>query len=334
MPRNNNRLSPQDTTFLYVEREATQMNIGLTMVFEGLPPSYGELRDHVGAHLSLIPRFRQKLAHVPFGLGLPAWVDDLCLNLDHHVRHIALPPPGSETELRRIAAQVLSQRLDRSKPLWEIWLVQGFEEDSRFALICKMHHCLADGISLMDITTSLLDRSRRPKTPPATSAPWQPEPEPSSARLLADALKEKATKFLGAVKTILSALRTPKRAASSLFENLLGIGAVARAGRNPPPKSPLDIEAGSHQRLASVRAELDEFREIQNSLGGTVNDIVLAVVTGALRRFLRTRDIATEGLELKALVPVSTRSDLERGTLGNMVCGVIVPLPIYSDDPI
>ncbi len=334
MARNSNRLSPQDTTFLYVEREATQMNIGLTMVFEGPPPSYEELRDHVGTRLSLIPRFRQKLAHIPFGQGLPVWVDDPQFSLDYHVRHIALPPSGSETELRRIAVQILPQRLDRSKPLWEIWLVQGFDEDNRFAIVCKMHHCLADGVSLMDITTSLLDRSRRPKTPPITSTPWQQELESSSTRLLGDALKEKANKLVRTVKAILLALRTPKRAASSLFENLLGIGAVLWAGRNPDPKSPLNTKAGPHQRLASVRADLDEFREIKNSLGGTVNDIVLAVVTGALRRFLQIREIATEGLELKVLVPVSTRSDLERGTLGNMVCGMVVPLPIYSDDPI
>ncbi len=327
------RLNPQDTSFLYLEKGPVHMHVGSTLIFEGPPPSYEELLNHVDTRLDLVPRFRQKLVNVPFGQGRPVWVDDPHLNIGYHVRASALPPPGSEMELKRLAGRIMSQRLDRSKPLWEILLVQGLEDD-RFALVCKTHHCLVDGVSGMDITTVLFDTAREPATPPALGTTWQPRPEPSRAQLLADAMLEKATKPTEALRSIKAVIRTPSRIARSLLEDVSGIGALAWAGLNPAPKSPLNEEIGHHRRLAWVRADLDEFKEIKNSLGGTVNDVVLSVVTGALRKFLPTRGVLTEGLELKAMVPVSVRTDIDEGSLGNKVSAVLAPLPVYAEDPI
>ncbi len=309
------------------------MHVGSTLIFEGPAPSYEELLNHVEQRLDLVPRFRQKLAPIPFGQGRPVWVDDPHLNIGYHVRDSALPPPGSEQDLMQLAGRIMSQRLDRSKPLWEINLVQGVEGD-RFALICKTHHCLVDGVSGMDITTVLFDTAREPKTPTATGPSWQPHPEPSSAELLAEALLEKATKPVEAFRSIEAALRAPRRIASSLFQDIAGIGALAWAGLNPAPKSPLNEKVGQHRRLAWIRADLGEFKDIKNTLGGTVNDVVLSVVTGALRKFLPTRGVITDGLELKAMVPVSVRTDLDEGSLGNKISAVVCPLPVYEAEPI
>lgn len=309
------------------------MHVGSTLIFEGPSPDYEDMLNHVEARLNLVPRFRQKLATVPFGQGRPVWVDDPHLNIGYHVRALALPPPGSEDQLKQLAGRIMSQRLDRNKPLWEIVLVHGLDGE-RFALICKTHHCLVDGVSGMDITTVLFDTSREPMTPPATAGSWQPRPEPSRAQLLADATLEKAIKPAETFRAFRAAARAPGRIAKSFLGNAAGIGALAWAGLNPAPKSPLNDEIGHHRRLAWVRADLGEFKEIKNSLGGTVNDVVLAVVAGALRKFLPRRGVITDGLELKAMVPVSVRTETDKGSLGNKVSAVLAPLPVYIEDPI
>ncbi len=183
------RLTGLDASFLHLERDGAHMHVASTMIFDGPPPGYDEFRDHLESRLHLVPRFRQKLRFVPFGQGRPIWVDDPHLNLDYHVRHTALPTPGSEEQLRNFAARAFSQRLDRTKPLWELWLVDGLAGD-RFAIVCKTHHCLVDGVSGVDITTVLFDADQDPS--PAEPGPsWVARPEPSDAELLAAALVER-----------------------------------------------------------------------------------------------------------------------------------------------
>lgn len=308
------------------------MHVGSTMIFEGPAPDYDQLIEHVADRLHLVPRFRQKLADIPFGQGRPVWIDDPHLNLQYHVRVAALPEPGGEAELRRLVGRIMSQQLDRTKPLWEILLVEGLDDD-RFALVGKTHHCLVDGVSGVDITTVLFDAAREPEVSTGGGVPWQPGPEPSRAQLLAEAFVDKASSPAEIVRGLRAALRTPRRIAQSVWDDFVGIGAFAWVGLNPAPKTPLNAEIGYHRRIAWAEADLAEFKAIKNALGGTVNDVVLAVVTGALRRWLPTRGVITEGLELKALVPVSVRSDSERGALGNRVAGVIAPLPVYCSDP-
>jgi len=328
----NDRLSGLDTTFLHMERDGAHMHVASTIIFEGPPPSHDEFRDHIESRLHLVPRFRQKLRFVPFAQGRPVWVDDPHLNLEYHVRRTALPPPGSEEQLRNLGARIFSQQLDRSKPLWELWLAEGLEGD-RFAIIGKTHHALVDGVSGVDITHVLYDAAREP-TGSADSGPeWLPRPEPNGAKLLADALLERATSPREIVRGARAVLRGPRRIASQLRDGLAATGKMVGAGLSAPP-SPLNVEIGGHRRFAWVTSDLGEFKRIKNELGGTVNDVVLAAVTGALSRYMRARGFDTSELELRAMVPVSVRADEEHGALGNRVAAMMAPLPVWCEDPV
>lgn len=328
---NRDRLTGLDSSFLHLERGPAHMHVASTTVFEGPVPGYDEVRDHLEARLHLVPRFRQKLRFVPLGQGRPRWVDDPRFNLSYHLRHTALPAPGSEEQLRNLAARVFSQRLDRSKPMWEMWLVDGLERD-RFAIVTKTHHCLVDGVSGVDITTVLFDASPAPM-PSAPADRWVPRPEPSRAQLLGDALVERATSPTEVVRGARAVLRGPRRAARAALEALEAAGALAKVGLSAPP-SPFNVPIGPYRRFAWVQADLGELKRIKNAGGATVNDVVLAAVTGALARYLRARGHSTRELELRALVPISVRGDEEHGALGNRVSSYMAPLPVWCDDPL
>ena len=307
------------------------MHVASTTIFEGPPPSEDEFREHIRSRLHLVPRFRQKLRFVPFAQGRPVWVDDPHLNLDYHVRRTALPPPGSEEQLRVLAARLFSQQLDRTKPLWELWLAEGLEGD-RFAIIGKTHHALVDGVSGVDITTVLFDAAREPVGVPHDDSEWLPRPEPSNSKLLGDALVERLTSPAEIVRGFRAALRGPRRIAAQIRDGLGATSKMVGAGLSAP-RTPLNVEIGPHRRFAYVDADLDEFKRIKNELGGTVNDVVLAVVTGALGRYMRARGFDTTDLELRAMVPVSVRATEEHGALGNKVAAIMAPLPVWSEEP-
>src|SRR5882757_7187828 len=215
---NADRLSGLDASFLHMEREGAHMHVASTIIFEGPPLTHEEFRDHIASRLHLVPRFRQKLRGVPFGQGRPVWVDDPQLNLHYHVRQTALPAPGSDEQLRNLAARIFSQQLDRSKPLWELWLVEGLH-DGRFAIIGKSHHALVDGISGVDITTVLFDLDREPESPPSPPPPWLARPEPTDLLLLEEALRERLTSPREIVRGVRHALRGPRKV-------LRGLGAT------------------------------------------------------------------------------------------------------------
>jgi diacylglycerol O-acyltransferase len=325
------RLSGLDASFLHLERGGAHMHVASTMIFEGPTPRYEEVREQLAARLHLVPRFRQRLRFVPFGQGRPVWVDDPRLNLDYHLRYTALPAPGSEEQLRTLAARVFSQRLDRSKPLWEMWLVDGLE-GGRFAIIGKSHHCLVDGVSGVDVSTVLF--ATTPEQDPAPEPPrWEPGPEPSDTELLAGALTERVVDPAEIVRGLRALVRQPRRVLGALRDGAEAIGALTGVGLAAPP-SPLNVPIGSHRRFAWVRADLDDLRRIKDAHGGTVNDVVLAVVSGALGRYLRARGHSTAGQELRALVPVSVRAAGERGALGNRVAAMMAPLPVGVIDPL
>jgi diacylglycerol O-acyltransferase len=325
------RLSGLDSSFLHLERGPAHMHVASTMIFEGPAPDYEEFREHVSSRLHLVPRFRQKLRFVPLGQGRPTWVDDPHFNLDYHVRHTALPPPGSEEQLRNLGARVFSQRLDRSKPLWEFWLADGLE-GGRFAIVGKTHHALVDGVSGVDLTTVLFDTQREPAPLPRPE-PWVPRPEPSGTQLLGEALVERATSPAEAVRGVRALLRAPRQALSAVVDGLEAAGALARAGL-AAPASPFNVEIGPYRRFTWVRADLEELKRIKNEAGGTVNDVVLAVVAAALGRYLRASGHSTQQLELRAMVPISVRADDEHGALGNRVSSFMAPLPVWSEDPL
>jgi len=327
------RLTAQDASFLHLEDEAAHMHVASVMLFEGDPPPYEELLGNIERRLHLVPRYRQRLAFVPLGQGRPRWVDDPHLNLRYHVRETALPSPGSEDQLRALAGRVFSQQLDRDKPLWELWLVQGVEE-GRFALLAKTHHALVDGISGVDIVTVLFDTSPEPAAPPDPGARWLPRPLPSGVQLLGEALVERATVPGEAARTVRAVLRAPRKLVESARDAAVGVGAMAWAGLNPAPPSIYNGPIGPHRRFTWVRAELDDIKAVKNELGGTVNDVVLATVAGALGRHMRRRGQKTDGVELKAMVPVSVRSEIERGALGNRVAAIMAPLPVWCQEPV
>src|SRR3954467_5984385 len=326
------RLTALDTSFLHLESGGAHMHVASVITFEGKAPEHQELVRAIEDRLHLVPRYRQKLAEVPLGQGRPVWVDDPHFNAEYHIRHTALPRPGTERELKALAGRVFAQALDRSKPLWEIWLVEGLEGD-QFALITKTHHALVDGVSGVDIATVLFDASPEPSPTAPPSRGWFPRPAPSGAQLLVEALVERLTVRAGAARGARRATRAPRQALHAVVTGLAGVGAMAWAGLRPAPASPYNVEIGPHRRYTWVDADLAEFKAIKSGLGGTVNDVVLSAVTLALGRHLRDRGEDTEGLELRAMVPVSVRADTARGALGNQVATMWAPLPVGLTDP-
>jgi diacylglycerol O-acyltransferase / wax synthase len=333
------RLSAIDASFLHQEGPASHMHVGAVTVFEGPPPPFAEFLDSLRMRLHLVPRYRQKLAVPPAGTGRPLWIDDPAFNLEYHVRQSALPRPGTEDQLLRLAGRIFSQQLDRSRPLWEVWLIEGLEDGGdgggrRFALISKTHHAMIDGIAGVDIAQVLFDATPVPAEVDHPDEPWRPAPEPTPAEVLA----------AGATGLLRTGLRTAARAAGVLArpgEALAGaaaaaegVGEIVWAGLNPAPPTPLNVEIGPHRRFTVVRNELADFKAVKDAFGGTVNDVVLSVVSGALRRWLRSRGVRTDGLELRALVPVSIRARADRGSLGNRIAAMRAPLPVYIEDPV
>jgi diacylglycerol O-acyltransferase / wax synthase len=326
------RLSSIDASFLAQEKQSSHMHVGALVIFEGPPPSRDEFFDHLRSRLSRVPRYRQKLAFPRLEAGRPFWVDDPNFNLDYHVRHTALPKPGSEDQLRALAGRIFSQRLDRSKPLWEVWIVHGLE-DGRFAIISKTHHALVDGVAGVDIATVLFDVSPVPPEPEPDDG-WTPHPEPSDAELVAEGVLGLARTPFSLAGRAVGALQHPGETIERVREAAEGLGEVVWAGMNPAPQVPLNVEIGPHRRVRWVQSRLADFKEIKDSLGGTVNDAVLAVVAGALRTWLHDRGVRTEGVELRALVPVSIRAEEDQGALGNKIAAMRGPLPVYVDDPV
>lgn len=334
------RLTSTDAGFLHQESASAHMHIGGVLLFEGGPPRFEDVLDHIRGRLHLVPRYRQKLAFPPAGSGRPLWVDDPSFNLEYHVRHAALPAPGSEAQLLEMAARIDSQPLDRTKPLWEFWLVEGIEPapgstSERFAMISKNHHALVDGVAGIDLATVLLDFSPAPQRPDAAGLqPWQPRPEPSTAQLLLASARDGAGALAEMALQAISAVGTPARSVAVLRDAAEGVGEIAWELLNPAPATPLNVPIGPHRRFRVVRQQLADYKTVKNSFGGTVNDVVLSVVAGALGRWLRSRGISTDGLEMRALVPVSVRARDERGTLGNRLTVMRGPLPVYIQDPV
>lgn len=326
------RLTAIDAQFLTNENENSHMHIGAVLIFAGEPPTYDELKAHIESRLQYVPRYRQKLVYPPLGTGRPLWADDPSFNLNYHMRHTALPAPGGDRELIALASRVFSQGLDRSKPLWEMFLVEELDGD-RFAIIIKSHHAMIDGISGVDIGTVIFDVTPDAE-PVRPEEPWEPKPEPSSLSLLRRTAGDLTSTPLRLGEKALGAVRNPSTLADRVGDGAEGLAEVARAFADAAPSSPLNVPIGPHRRIAWTQAELDRFRRVKDVFGTTVNDVVLTVTAGAVRRWLIERGVETEGLELRAMVPVSVRGEDERGQLGNKLTTMRAPLPVYEPDPV
>jgi WS/DGAT/MGAT family acyltransferase len=325
------RLRVLDELFLHLEGPNTHMHIGGVAIYEGPPPGYEEFLDQVEARLQRVPRFRQKLTSVPFGLGRPLWVDDTHFNPEYHVRHTALPAPGNYEKLRALASRVMSQQLDRSKPLWEMWFVEGLGND-RWAILTKTHHALVDGISGADIFTVIMDLTPEPEQ--VQRERWVPDPEPTQDSLLIDAIKERLTSPGEIIRTAQAAVLDPQTLPNRVVESIKALGSFVGGSLDFAPESSLNQPIGPHRRFETILADLDDFKRVKNAFGGTVNDVVLTVVAGGLRQLMRGRGEKIDDLELRAMVPVSVRADTEKGALGNRVSTLWAPLPVHEEDPV
>ncbi|MDP9334796.1 MAG: wax ester/triacylglycerol synthase family O-acyltransferase [Actinomycetota bacterium] len=327
----NDRLTSLDASFLHMERPEYPMHVGAVSVFEGAPFldadgrfRIGEVRDLVMSRLPLLPRFRRRLRFVPYEQGRPIWVDDDDFDITYHVRHTALPRPGSWEQLVALTTRIQEGLLDRDRPLWEIWFVEGLE-GGNVAVLQKTHHALIDGVSGVDVATLLLDTS--PEFTPPVVADWVPEPAPSASQLLLDTLRERLTQPAEIVRSVRSMLRGPRHALERAYELARSMSTMVTRDAIAPRTS-INARTGRHRRLAVVRIPLADVKEIRRGLGGTVNDVVLAGVSGGLRRLFIHRADETEDLQLRALCPVSVRSEDQRGSLGNKVSAMFVNLPV------
>jgi diacylglycerol O-acyltransferase / wax synthase len=323
-------MSPLDASFLHIEDAVTHMHIGSVGLFEGPTPGPDEVKAAVARNLPLVPRYRQKVRFVPLALGRPAWVDDPHFNLDYHVRRTALPAPGGHTELRTLVGRVMSQQLDRNKPLWEVWVAEGLD-DGGWALISKVHHCMVDGVSATDLMSVMLDSEREAEHASATDD-WEPQPEPGSVELLAHSLRLRAADPYEITRTAIAAVRGPRRVARQAVDATRGF-ANMRNLLTPNAYSTLNGPIGPHRTWEWARARLSDVKAIRKQHGGTVNDVVLAVITNGFRELLESRGESLNGHVIRTLVPVSVRTEGERGVPSNKVSAMFAELPVHIDDP-
>ncbi|MEO5878506.1 MAG: wax ester/triacylglycerol synthase family O-acyltransferase, partial [Streptosporangiaceae bacterium] len=323
------RMSGLDASFYLIEDENTPLHVAALIILDGPPPSYGDLVRLIAAKLPQVERYRQRVRSVPFHLGRPVWVDDPHFQILYHVRHTAVPSPGSDEQLRNLAGRLLGQRLDSKKPLWEMWLIEGLD-NGRWALLVKVHHAMVDGVAGMDLMTELFDVSPDAEIPAAQ--PWEPRAEPSDLALLADAVWSNATQPIRFASSLPN-LASVARKAPQVLDYAGGlVRQLSRFTQNSA--SVLNGPLGPHRRWCWQRASLNEVKIIRAAFGGTVNDVVLAAVTRGFRDQLAARGMLEPGMVVRSGVPVSVRTADQKGSLDNRVSAVFVNLPVGEEDPL
>lgn len=326
------RLTPLSAAFLQAEDEdrTTSMAIASVAVFEGPAPAQGDVVEHVRGRLPLVPRFRQTVRQVPLDLAAPVWLDDPSTDLDWHIRRTALPSPGSDADLHRLVARVMSQRLDRRRPLWEYWVVEGVAK-GRWAVLQKVHHCVVDGVSGTELYNAVFDSTPEPRMPVPDD--WVPQPRPGTVSLTARAAWDLVTRPLGGLRAAGSQLRSPTTLARRTSD--AARGALALAGNVlPTASSTLSGPIGGQRRYTSTAVGLDEVRAIRSALPGTVNDVALAAITGGFRDLLLSRGEEPTPHSVRTLVPVSVRRPGEEAIPDNRVSLMLPYLPVDLADPV
>jgi diacylglycerol O-acyltransferase / wax synthase len=329
------RLSALDATFLGIEDHCSHMHIGSVGVFEAPPGAGGGAVDIERVHhlvstvLEGFPRYRQRVERVPL-FGHPVWVDDPSFDLRYHLRHTRLPLPGDERQLKRLAGRVMSQQLDRAKPLWESWFVEGLGAD-RFAVVSKVHHCMVDGVGGVEMTTATLRTDAEPdprlaETPPA----FVPRAVPSPGALVYGEVAHRLRGAIAFAGDVAHGLATPLRTARQVFGTLEGLAEGFGAALRPASATPLGVPIGPHRRFDWTSMDIAAMKAVREHLGGTLNDVVLAIVAGVLRRYLGERGIAVDRLDFRVMVPVNLRAG--HAGAGNRVGSVVVRLPLEEPD--
>src|SRR3954447_22861780 len=327
-------MSALDAGFFYAESENTPMHVGSVVVFDGPAPTYGDVVRLILSKLPKVPRYRQRVRPVPMQLGRPLWADDPHFQILYHVRHTATPRPGSDEQLRNLAGRVLGQRLDRAKPLWELWLVEGLAED-RWALISKVHHCMVDGVAGSDLMQLMFDLDPDAKHEPPKD--WTPRRSPSSLEIMADSVNETFThplQQLASAPGLASPTRLVKELAASGKTLASTVPSLAKQAVTPTARS-LNGPIGPHRRWAWTEGKFEEFKAVRTAFGGTVNDVVLTAITGGFRDLLKGRgELSSERLVVRSMVPVSVRRENQKGSLNNQVSAVFGALPVGLADPV
>lgn len=327
------RLSPEDASFLYLEDPSTPMHVGGVAIFRETEAGfdYDRLVKLIRDRIALAPRYRQKIKHVPGNLGAPVWVDDAHFDVTFHVRRSALPRPGTDAQLRELTARIMARPLDRTRPMWEMYLVEGLK-GRRFAILTKSHHTIVDGIMSVDIGQVILDDA--PVADLASDPLWRPEREPSKAELLVGAAGEQIKSPAMAVQTVRKGVDDVTSAVADVGKSLLGLMSAAVSVARAPAGGPLNFEISEQRRFAMANMKLNDFKAIRNAHGGTVNDVILAVITGALRAWLLARgERVNSRSEVMALVPVSVEPSFDQESPGD-VQPFLVPLPVGEADPV
>ena len=343
------RLSPLDVSFLYLEDAPSVMHVGTVMLFSAPPGGLDHTRvlRHVSARIAFVPRYRQRVRGVPGRLANPVWVDDERFDISYHVRRSALPRPGTEEQLRELVARIQPRPLDRTRPLWEVYVVEGLEDD-RFALITKVHQALVDGVHAVDLAQVVLDESPDAAEPSADT--WRPTREPSPAELLTGAVVDVVRRPTQLVDTARAGIADLRSTAGKVAGAVGGLAAAARTAARPAPDSPLNVPIGEHRRFATVSTDLGDYRKVRDfhAHGGrrrhagagaqiAVHDVALATVTGGLRSWLLTRGArVAPPTVVRALVPVSVAATepVERSAVGSTVASLVVDLPVGEANPV
>ncbi|HJP72708.1 MAG TPA: wax ester/triacylglycerol synthase family O-acyltransferase [Pseudonocardiaceae bacterium] len=325
-----NRLSALDASLLYLEDATTPMHVGGVAVFRR-PRSgfdYERLVELIERRLALVPRYRQKVATVPGHLARPVWTDDVHFDITHHVRLSALPRPGTQEQLNELVARLMSRPLDHNRPLWELYLVEGLARN-RFALVTKTHHAMIDGIGAIEIGQVILDVSANPADDPERL--WMPEPEPSQVRLVADAVSEVVRQPGELLENVRSAVEDVASLARRAFGVVSGVTDLLTTAVRPARSGPLNVRVSRARRFAVAKAQLADLKKVRTTHGGTVNDVVLAIVAGALRSWLLSRgEVVTSHTTIRAMAPLSVRDE----DATNKVSAHLVELPVGEPNPV
>jgi WS/DGAT/MGAT family acyltransferase len=332
------RLTQFDNGFLVMESQHSGMHVASTSIHEAAPLRRADgsidlerIQEYVVSRLDQIPRYRQRLGHTPME-GHPVWVDDPSFNIRYHVRHSRLPRPGTERQLKRIVGRIFSQILDRGKPLWELWLIEGLE-GGRVAIVSKVHHCMVDGISGAELISTLL--TPEPTEKVDTPAAWKPRPVPSPLELGAGEVSRALRAPLSAGSALARLARDEDHARHHLAERMRALGRLVADGLEGPTPMPFNRPIGPYRRMDWTTMTLDQIREVRSATGATVNDVVLATASGAIGQYLRSsRGVDIDGARFRIMAPVSVRTSDEQNDLGNRVSAWNVDLPIAEPDPL
>lgn len=328
-----------DSSFLALETRSLHMHVAGVAIFDAKPlltdsggVDIDRIRRHVESKLQYIPRYRQRLEWVPYDRR-PVWIDDDQFNFDYHVRHTSLPRPGNDQQLKKLAGRIMSTALDRAKPLWELWVVEGVEDD-RFALIAKIHHCMIDGLSGVDLTTILLNVV--PASDVEETPPWEPRPAPTSSQLAVAEAARATRRLIDRLGTLSDAVKEGKEVADrTLDKSAAALSSLKSGWLTTADRTPLNPDIGPNRRFDWTSMSLADVKETKNRLGGSLNDVVLAITAGAVRRFLiEHRDFDVTRSHFRIMNPVSTRASNQRGALGNQVAMWLIDLPIDIEDPV